>query len=617
MPEAAAIYARISADRDGLGLGVARQIEDCQALAEARGWPVAEIYTDDDTSAYSDKPRPAYQRLLADVAEGLRDAMVVYHLDRLHRRPKELEEFVEVCQRAGVRDLATVQGAVDLDTGDGLFMARIMGAVAANESATKSRRILRKNAERAQQGLPHGPTRPFGYEADRLTVREAEAAVVADLAERLLAGESLNSLTTWLNEQQIPTVHGKPWRPGTVRQMLRGGRLSGQREHRGEIIGPAAWPAILTPEQTDRIRALLDDPTRRTGTGRTPRRYLLTGLLRCQRCGAQLYSHPRNGVRRYVCKTDPNFAGCGKTYIASAPVEELITEAILYRLDSPELRAALTGHSDGDEQAARLRGDIAADRDQLEELARLYADRDISAREWKAARDPIETRIRQAEQSLARVSNTTVLAGYVGNSTSLRQHWGQPQPHPPARHHRRHPRPRPRRPAHQGRPVRPRPRHARVASVAGGLGCSRASARGRRPARPVNNTTTRAIACGSLTRTATPCSPQERSTQQATCSRSIAMTPTPPAIPATAAHRATATPAAAGHPSGGRRTPAPPTPCGPTPTPPVAESPGRPRSDATPPDCPRRPCPGTSPNSAPPTAPPPDAQNPPADPTTA
>lgn len=128
-------------------------------------------------------------------------------------------------------------------------------------------------------------------------------------------------------------------------------------------------------------------------------------------------------MRRYVCKRDPSFSGCGKTYIAAAPVEELISEAILYRLDSPELHAALTGQGDTDDEAARLRQQIVDDQEQLEELASLYANREITAREWKAARDPIEQRIRRAGQALFQLSNTTVLAGYVGNSAALRDQW--------------------------------------------------------------------------------------------------------------------------------------------------------------------------------------------------
>jgi DNA invertase Pin-like site-specific DNA recombinase len=65
MPATAAIYCRISKDRTGAGLGVERQLGDCQALADCLGWTVSGIYVDNDLSAYTRrKPRPDYQRLL-------------------------------------------------------------------------------------------------------------------------------------------------------------------------------------------------------------------------------------------------------------------------------------------------------------------------------------------------------------------------------------------------------------------------------------------------------------------------------------------------------------------------------------------------------------------------
>ena len=50
-----AIYARISSDAEGTGLGVARQVKDCRKLAKSRGWAVADEYVDNDVSAYSVK----------------------------------------------------------------------------------------------------------------------------------------------------------------------------------------------------------------------------------------------------------------------------------------------------------------------------------------------------------------------------------------------------------------------------------------------------------------------------------------------------------------------------------------------------------------------------------
>lgn len=422
MPKAAAIYARISSDRAGDALGVKRQVSDCEAEADRRGWPVAEVYIDDDVSAYNGKPRPGYQRMLADIAAGSIDAVVVYHLDRLHRRPKELEEFVEVCDAARLKHVATVQGDVDLGTGDGMLVARIMAAVAANESHAKSRRVRRKMDELAETGKPHGGSnRPFGYEADRITVRSDEAAIIRDLADRFLAGESLASLVGWLSDNDVPTVRGGRWRATTVRGLLTSPRIAGLRQHRGDIVGEAVWPAIITPAQSEQIRAKFADPSRRTN--RAPRRYLLAGLLRCHACGAVMLSNPRNGVRRYICKPGADFLGCGKTYIVADPVEQLVAEAVLFRLDTPALAAALDGQAADDQETTVLADQIEQERAQLEELAGLYAEREITAREWTAARKPIEARLKRAEQRLRRLQRTTVLDGLPGHGSELRRQW--------------------------------------------------------------------------------------------------------------------------------------------------------------------------------------------------
>ena len=232
MPRAG-IYARISSDRDGDQLGVRRQLEDCERLAERKGWQVVERYIDDDVSAYNGHKRPDYRRLLGDLRSGFIDSVVVWHLDRLHRQPKELEEFFEVCDSSGVRNLASVTGDVDLANDDGRFMARILGAVSRKESDDKSRRIKRKALELAQAGkIAGGGSRPFGYESDRKTIRPEEAEVIRECAHRVLAGESLRSVCSDLIERGVPTVSGGEWKTQTLRTILMSGRISGQREHK-------------------------------------------------------------------------------------------------------------------------------------------------------------------------------------------------------------------------------------------------------------------------------------------------------------------------------------------------------------------------------------------------
>lgn len=417
----AGIYARISSDRDGDNLAVSRQLADCEELAARRGWEVAERYVDSDVSAYSGKRRPEYRRLLEEIEAGVLDAVVVYHADRLHRHPRELEDFIELCQATRTK-LATVSGDVDLSTHEGQLLARITGAVARKESDDKSRRIQRKHQEIALAGRSSGGgTRPFGFESDRRTVRPDEAEVIRECAARVLAGDSLRSICMDLNGRQVATVSGKPWGTQTLRRMLLSARISGQREHHGEIVARAEWEPIITAAETQRIRAKLKDPERRTN--RSARRYLLTRLLRCGCCGVKLYSRPRaDGSRRYVCASGPNFGGCGKITVVADKLEGVIVEAVLHRLDSEELAASLAGRTD-DAHAAQWQSEIEQAQEQLDELARLWGEKQISQPEWLAARAPIEQRQRLAKRRLAALNRTSTLGEHIGNGASLRDRW--------------------------------------------------------------------------------------------------------------------------------------------------------------------------------------------------
>lgn len=422
----AAIYARISADVEGTGLGVARQLEDCRKLAADRGWQVGDEYVDNDVSAYSGKPRREYARMLADLKSGARDAVIVYNLDRLHRRPVELEEFVTLCESVGVRDVATVTADIDLGNDDGLFMARIFAAFAAKESGRKSARIRRKMLQNAEQGLPHGSARPFGYESDKITLRETEAKVVREMVDRYLAGASIRSLTIWLNDTGVAPAVAKSWQTTAVRQILTSGRIAGLREHLGEVIGPAMWPAIITPAERDRILARMT--ARSVTKTRAPRTYLLSGMLRCGRCGNRLFSqarhnNPTNRVRRYVCLKGPDHGGCGRLTVVALPVEELLTDAVLTRLDSPQLAESLDGKASVDADVAALAAQLDADTTRLDELAGLYAQGAVSAREWIAARDPINERIAQARRDIAQATDTSSVVDLVGTGDVLRGQW--------------------------------------------------------------------------------------------------------------------------------------------------------------------------------------------------
>jgi len=422
----AAIYCRISDDRDGGALGVKRQEEDCRALAERRGWPVAEVFVDNDVSAYNGHARAAYRRMLEAIKAGDVDSVVVWHLDRLHRHPKELEEFFEACDAAGIKDLASVTGDVDLSTFDGRFMARILGAVARKESDDKSRRTRRKHLELAQAGAPVGGGRPFGYEVDRVTVREAEAELIREAVERVLAGDSIRSIAMDWNSRGIAAVQGGTWGQTALRRMLLGYRIAGLRSHGrgGPVVAEGTWPAIVDPMTHERMRGLLLNPQRQATAGFGARRYLLTGFLVCGRCGSRLIAQPRSDrSRSYTCSSGPSRDGCGGVRVVAEPLEELIVEAVMLRLDGPELGEVIRSRQGADEGERAAMRDVEGAEAKLADLAQEWAADAITKPEWLVARQAVEARLEAARRALDRHRRTTAIDSFLGQAGALRAAW--------------------------------------------------------------------------------------------------------------------------------------------------------------------------------------------------
>lgn len=395
MASSAGIYCRISEDKVGAGLGVERQRQDCLAIIERKGWKVFDVYTDNDISAYSGKPRPAYKRLCQDIESGLVGAVVVWHLDRLHRQPRELESFIDLVERYGVQ-LASVSGEHDLSTPEGRLHARILGAVARMESEHKSRRIRRQKQQRREEGLPlGGGYRAYGFERDGLTHVPHEAEVLREAGARILGGESLRSVCFTLNRRGDLTTATRGWTGRSLTRVLISPRSAGLVVmHDGRTVR-AQWPAIFTDEERQELVAFF--AKRKTGK-HWKRRFLLSGLLRCGECGAPLVAgSPRdNRGRIYWCYPYPN-RGCGHVTITASFVEPMITEAVLSVLGNVSL------HPNQEtllrERDAKLR-DIERDQQLLEQLAHAFADRSIGMHEWLAARQPIEARIQSVTHEL-------------------------------------------------------------------------------------------------------------------------------------------------------------------------------------------------------------------------
>ena len=216
----AAIYTRISDDQTGRGLGVARQLEDCQALAERQGWEVVKTYDDNDISAYSGKRRPGFEAMLEAMKAGEFNALLCFHTDRLYRSMSDLERVIEVADAKQV-EIRTVQGGtLDLSTSAGRMVARILGSVARQESEHSSERRKRANVQRAANGDWVSARRPFGYTSVGEPL-EPEAGAIRRAVVDVLAGKSVRAVAREWNAAGLATTGSSAaWHSTMVRRIL-------------------------------------------------------------------------------------------------------------------------------------------------------------------------------------------------------------------------------------------------------------------------------------------------------------------------------------------------------------------------------------------------------------
>lgn len=329
VPAPWAIYARLSKAQEGGLDKVADQVKLCLDYAEAHDIPTdpALVFTDNSLSAWrKNVKRPEWDRMMKMAEADQLPGILVWEVSRFCRRPMDAEKLIQLAE-GGSMTVAGPGGRHDLTTPEGRKSFRDASSQAAYESDTISKRSKLGLARKMRDGMPFGGSeRVFGFEEDLLTQRPEEAAVIVEVAQRMLSGESLASLARELTERGVRTVTGRDFNALTLRQVMWRSRNGGEVEHENKVVGTMPGEPILDRETYDAVRAELQSRRRgRPATGR----HLLSGIVQCGRCkprrtlnGITVNKGDRS-VRTYKCV--PDRGGCGLTVLAD-PVEALVAE---------------------------------------------------------------------------------------------------------------------------------------------------------------------------------------------------------------------------------------------------------------------------------------------------
>lgn len=389
-----ALYLRVSLDATGDRLAVDRQREDCLKIVKDRGWTLAGEYVDNSISA-SDarKRRPEYDRLCEDYDAGGFDALVCWDLDRLTRQPRQLEDWIDRAAKHGLK-LVTANGGADLTTDGGRMYARIKAAVARAEVERKGARQSRAQRQRAEHGKPPKGVRLTGYTLAGEVIQE-EAEVIKRIFDLFSAGDTLKGIARGLEDDGIKTRRGGTWSSSSVSTILRNARYAGRSVYKGQNVGAAGWPGIVSEAQFDAVQARLTDPRRTVNRADTARKHIGSGVYYCGTCDARVRSSSGlgGGKHRYTCREN-------HFYRSGAPVDHYVLAVIRGRLAQPDLSALVVKEADKDKMA-----DLNRQRNELDDrLAAIESDYDeglIDGRRYAAAVERVQAQlvVVQREQS--------------------------------------------------------------------------------------------------------------------------------------------------------------------------------------------------------------------------
>ena len=317
----AALYARVSSDRQDVDLSVSAQLRALKDYARANGYSVAREYVDEAESGRV-ADRPQFREMIEEGSKPKApfDVILVWKFSRFTRKREHAVAFKSQLRRKGIRVVSITEQAEDNATGR--LLEGIIESVDEYYSENLAQEVVRGMREAASRGFFLGSKAPFGYrkvkvsdgakERPTLEIDPTTAPVVKEIFEKSLRGSGLKELCKELNDRGI-TNRGKRWYKGTLHYVLRNEAYTGtavwgvdSKDNAEPIRVEKAFPAIISKAQFRRVSKLMRSRAPKVAH---PRRvastYLLSGLVKCKRCKRALSGQDAKSGQfaYYVCQS--------------------------------------------------------------------------------------------------------------------------------------------------------------------------------------------------------------------------------------------------------------------------------------------------------------------------
>ena len=458
----AAIYARVSSDRQKEDKTIASQTAALIAFAQAQGYSVPDgmIFEDDGYSG-ANLERPGLERVRDLAAEGQLHAVLVLSPDRLSRNYAYQVLLIEELGKHGVE--CVFEKSPSVTTPEDQLLVQFQGMIAEYERAQILERSRRGKRHRARQGeVSVLSGAPYGYRYIKKTdqtaayyeVIEAEAAVVRLVYERYTVDHlSIGDITRLLNEQGVPTrKHCARWERSVVWGMLRNPAYKGTacfgktrvsprqritrplrlrggitaRNSAGHERPRGVWIEIPVPAIVSEATFTLAEERLEQNKTFAPRRTIapsvVQGLVSCKKCGYALSrTSTRTSTRKihyYRCLGSDAWRHLGGPVCDNRPVrqdllDQVVWTEIIRLLEDPSLiqaeldqRLAAARTSDPTERREKaLKRDVVRLQKSMDRLLTAYQEDLITIDEFRERMPTLRQRERAAEAELQSIAD--------------------------------------------------------------------------------------------------------------------------------------------------------------------------------------------------------------------
>lgn len=328
-----ALYCRVSTDEQATqGFSLDAQQQRLEAFCVSQGWDDFICFVDDGYSG-TNMDRPGLKKLIRAANRKQINAVIVYRLDRLSRKQRDVLYLLEDVFDANNVTFRSATEPFDTSTPLGRAMLGILAVFAQLERDTIIERTKGGLRQRVSRGLWSGAKYPFGYKMNKdtgiLEIVPEEAALVREVYRKFLAGENRASIQRWLEKRttarDINTLF--------TRRLLTRETYTGKVVLKGEVF-EGQHEAIIDQETFDKVQAKLANIV----IPRGGERHLLTSLVQCGICGDnmsyweshQKRPHITHKYMRIICNTKRNKStNCASKSVLAREVEAEVIRIIL------------------------------------------------------------------------------------------------------------------------------------------------------------------------------------------------------------------------------------------------------------------------------------------------